>query len=546
MRMTGGEAVVRSLAAHHVDTVFGIPGTHNLAIYEALRQTDGIRHILARHEQGAAFMADGYARASGQVGVCVSTTGPAALNTLASLGTAYSDSSPVLCIASQIPAAGIGLDKGFLHECHDQLGSFAPVTKWRARADTVAAIPEVLREAFAQMQTGRPRPTAVEIPCDTLDASDDVAITVAATAPRLTPDAEQVEEAAQLLRAARRPVIWAGGGVISSDAGTALRQLAERLQAPIFTTVLGKGAVAEDHPLAAGNALLHPAARAFLAECDLMLAVGTRFTEEETDRWGLRLPDSLIHIDIDPEEINRNYPATVGIVADARAALQEFNARLQNLGKQEHREAVEIANMRQEVWRYCQARAPEGVELVQTLRTALPRETIVVSDLTVAAYWCRRLLDIYEPRTYIYPWGFCTLGFGLPAAIGAKVARPDRPVVVLCGDGGFLFNCQELAAAVQSKVPLVVLVFNDSAYGVLRPQQEVRYGGAHAVDLVNPDFMALAGAFGVDGCRVTSIEQLGPTVAKAIEADKTTVIELPGTLPWPIMDPSARMFEAEP
>ena len=546
MRMTGGEAVVRSLAANHVDTVFGIPGTHNLAIYEALRQTDGIRHVLARHEQGAAFMADGYARASGRVGVCVSTTGPAALNTLASLGTAYSDSSPVLCIASQIPAAGIGLDKGFLHECHDQLGSFAPVTKWRARADTVAAIPEVLREAFAQMQTGRPRPTAVEIPCDTLDASDDVAITVAATAPRLTPDAEQVEQAARLLSAARRPVIWAGGGVISSDAGTELRQLAERLQAPIFTTVLGKGAVAEDHPLAAGNALLHPAARAFLAECDLMLAVGTRFTEEETDRWGLRLPDSLIHIDIDPEEIDRNYPATVGIVADARAALQEFNAQLQNLGKQEHREAVEIANMRQEVWRYCQARAPEGVELVQTLRTALPRETIVVSDLTVAAYWCRRLLDIYEPRTYIYPWGFCTLGFGLPAAIGAKVARPDRPVVVLCGDGGFLFNCQELAAAVQSKVPLVVLVFNDSAYGVLRPQQEVRYGGAHAVDLVNPDFMALAGAFGVDGCRVTSIEQLGPTVAKAIEADKTTVIELPGTLPWPIMDPSARMFEAEP
>ncbi len=546
MRMTGGEAVVRSLAANHVDTVFGIPGTHNLAIYEALRQMDGVRHILARHEQGAAFMADGYARASGRVGVCVSTTGPAALNTLASLGTAYSDSSPVLCIASQIPAEGIGLDKGFLHECQDQLGSFAPVTKWRARADTVAAIPDVMREAFAQMQTGRPRPTAVEIPCDVLDASDHVAITVAAAAPRLTPDAEQVEQAAQLLRAARRPVIWAGGGVISSDAGTELRQLAERLQAPIFTTVLGKGAVAEDHPLAAGNALLHPAARAFLAECDLMLAVGTRFTEEETDRWGLRLPDSLIHIDIDPEEIDRNYPATVGIVADARAALQEFNAQLQNLGKQEHREAVEIADMRQEIWRYCQARAPEGVELVQTLRTALPRETIVVSDLTVAAYWCRRLLDIYEPRTHIYPWGFCTLGFGLPAAIGAKVAQPDRPVVVLCGDGGFLFNCQELAAAAQFEVPLVVVVFNDAAYGVLRPQQEVRYGGAHAVDLVNPDFMALAGAFGVDGCRVTSIEQLGPTVAKAIEADKTTVIELPGTLPWPIMDPSVRMFEAEP
>ena len=185
------------------------------------------------------------------------------------------------------------------------------------------------------------------------------------------------------------------------------------------------------------------------------------------------------------------------------------------------------------------------MELVQTLRKALPRETIIVSDLTVAAYWCRRLLDVYAPRTNIYPWGFCTLGFGLPAAIGAKVARPDRPVVVLCGDGGFLFNCQELAAAVQLGVPIVTLVFNDSAYGVLRPQQEVRYGAAHEVDLVNPDFMGLAEAFGVDGCRVESIEQLGPAVSKAIEADKSTLIELPGTLPWPIMEPSARMFEAE-
>ena len=545
MRMTGGEAVVRSLAAHDVDTVFGIPGTHNLGIYDALRAMGGIRHILARHEQGAAFMADGYARASGEVGVCISTTGPAALNTLASLGTAFSDSSPVLCIASQIPAEGIGLDKGYLHECQDQLGSFAPVTKWRARADTVESIPGVMREAFAQMLSGRPRPTAVEIPCDTLDERDEVTIPAPAGVNRPAPDPEQVERAARLLRAARRPVIWAGGGVISSSAGAEVRQLAERLQAPIFTTVLGKGAVADDHPLAAGATILHPAARAFLAESDLMLAVGTRFTEEETDRWGLCLPDSLIHIDIDPEEIDRNYPATVGVVGDARAALQLINAQLQELRRPDNGSAAGIAKMRQEVWRYCQARAPEGVELVQTLRKALPRDTIIVSDLTVAAYWCRRLLYIYEPRTNIYPWGFCTLGFGLPAAIGAKVARPDRPVVVLCGDGGFLFNCQELAVAAQFDVPIVALVFNDSAYGVLKPQQMARYGQAHAVDLVNPDFVALAGAFGVDGCRVTSIEQLGPAVAKAIEADRSALIELPGTLPWPIMEPSARMFEGE-
>ena len=507
MRMTGGEAVVRSLTAHNVSTVFGIPGTHNLAIYEALRQTEDIRHILARHEQGAAFMADGYARASGQIGVCLSTTGPAALNTLASLGTAYSDSSPVLCIASQIPAEGIGLDKGYLHECRDQLASFAPVTKWRARADTVDAIPALIREAFAQMLNGRPRPTALEIPCDTLDDSADLTITVAADAPRPLADEEQVEQAARLLRTARRPVIWAGGGLVSSDAGGELRQLAESLRAPIFTTVLGKGVLPEDHPLAAGNALLHPAARAFLAECDLMLAVGTRFTEEETDRWALRMPDSLIHIDIDPEEIDRNYAATVGIVADARAALQQISARLQDVSKQENRQIGEIAELRQRIWRDCQAHEPEGVELVHTLRSALPRETIVVSDLTVAAYWCRRLLDIYEPRTFLYPWGFCTLGFGLPAAIGAKVAQPHRPVVVLCGDGGFAIA--KTAAAVQFDVPLVV-VFNDAAYGVLRPHRRCATAGMRSTRT-----SWLAGAFA--GCRVDSIEQLGPTVAKAIE-----------------------------
>lgn len=543
MRLTGGEAVVRSLAAHNVDTVFGIPGTHNLAIYDALRETGAIRHILARHEQGAAFMADGFARASGQVGVCICTTGPAALNTLASLGTAYSDSSPVLCIASQIPAEGIGLDKGFLHECKDQLQSFAPVTKWRARADTVDAIPAVMREAFAQMRNGRPRPTAVEIPCDILDACDDLSLPMPVMARQPLPDAEQIEQAARLLKAARRPVIWAGGGAIASHAGTELRRLAEQLQAPVFTTVLGKGAIADDHPLAAGSTILHPAARTFVANSDLMLAVGTRFTEEETDRWALRLPKALIHIDIDPQEIDRNYAATVGIVGDARDALQQINRKLADSRQPARCEAADVAKLRQEILRTCQAHAPEGVELVQTLRAALPRETVVVSDLTVAAYWCRRLLDIYEPRTNIYPWGFCTLGFGLPAAIGAKAARPDAPVVALCGDGGFLFNCQELAAAVQFDIPIVVLVFNDSAYGVLRPQQEQRYGGAHAVDLVNPDFVALAHAFGADGRRVSSIEQLGPAVSKAIDAQRTTLIELPGTLPWPIMEPSARMFE---
>ena len=560
-RMTGGEAVVRSLSAHSVSTVFGIPGAHNLAIYDALVGAADIKHVVARHEQGAAFMADGYARVSGLAGICICTTGPAALNTLASLGTALSDSSPVLCIASQIPAAGIGLNKGYLHECSDQLSCFRPVTKWSDRANTVASIPSVMKEAFQRMLSGRPGPVAVEVPCDVLDASDNVEIPEPTVVTHPKPDLEHLLQAAQLIAKAQRPVIWAGGGVIVSQASDTLLQLAERIQAPVFTTVLGKGAISDEHPLAAGSAILHPVSceylvgksvpsstetletKEFFSGCDVMIAIGTRFTEEETDRWNLRLPNSLIHIDIDSNEINRNYPATVGVVGDARQSLQELNKLLDSMSLQNSSNRVEeVSELRKLILQDCYQLAPTGVELVKRLRANLPRETIIVSDLTLGAYWCRRLLDLYQPRTYVYPWGFCTLGFGVPAAIGAKLAQPSQPVVLLSGDGGFLFNCQELAVAVQFNVPIVILLFNDNAYGVLKPQQEVRYGRTSAVDLVNPDFMILARAFGLDGQRVESIDQLGLAVATAIASNQTTIIEVPLSLPLPVMEPAPRLL----
>lgn len=546
MPITGGEAIVRCLAAQEVNTVFGIPGAHNLSLYDALCDISGIRHIVARHEQGAAFMADGYARASGRVGVCLSTSGPAALNTLTSLATAYSDSAPVLCVASQIPAAGIGLGKGYLHECTDQLGCFRPVTKWCARANTVSEIPGVMHDAFTHMLTGRQRPTAIEVPCDIMESQEDVNFPDVVQTFRPQPTASAIHQAVELLRNASRPVIWAGGGVISSEAGDELEQLAVRMDAPIFTTVLGKGCIAGDHPLSAGAAILHPAAQEYLAGCDTMLAVGTRFTEEEVDRWKLRLPTPLIHIDVDPAEIGRNYPAAVGVVGDAQESLRTMNEHLAqqksfaDVGQSKR--AAEVTALRQAILDDSRQRAPAGVELVETLQSALPRETILVSDLTVAAYWCRRMLDVYEPRTNIYPWGFCTLGFGVPAAVGAKAARPDRPVVVLSGDGGFLFNCQELATAVQFDLPIIVLVFNDGGYGVLRRQQEVLYGRTLGADLVNPDFVALAQAFGVESRLVTSFGQLGSAVSAAVDCGRTSVIEVQMQLPWMTMEPSAALF----
>ena len=544
MQLTGGEAVVRTLEAQGVDTVFGMPGVHNLAVYDALRDS-GIRHIVARHEQGAAFMADGYARATGRVGVCLCTSGPALLNSATPLGTAYCDSSPVLCIASQIPSYAIGKEKGYIHECRDQLGCVRPVTAWSERANAVASIPAVLNEAFARMRNGRPRPVVVEIPCDVLDGRDNAKFpSVDATQPTAADgpatQQDQIERAVRLLRQARRPIIWAGGGVTISGGSDQVRQLAELLGAPVLTTVQGKGSIPEDHPLALGSIPVHPAVVDYLASCDVMLAVGTRFTEEDTLEFSIQVPPTMIHVDIDPEELGRNYAPTLGVVGDARHVLGQMLLHLADDSTRSSDRAEEVATLRQRILRDCRELAPAGVELVETLRLALPRQTVVVSDLAIGAYWCRRLFDVYEPRSFIYPWGFCTLGFGLPAGIGAKAARPDRPVVVLTGDGGFMFNCQELAVSAQFQLPVIVVLFNNRGFGVMKPQQQVRYGRTLAVDLVNPDFALLAQAFGFAARRVSEISELGPAVAAAVESETTCLIEVTADLPLQVMEPAMR------
>lgn len=528
---TGGEAVVESLVAHGVSAVFGIPGTHNLAVYEALAADSGIRHVLARHEQGAGFMADGHARATGDLGVCLSTTGPAALNVLTPLGTAFADSVPVLSIASEIPVAGLGRNRGYLHECRDQLACYAPVTGYSARVTRASSIGPTIAEAVVAMRTGRPRPAAIDIPCDLLDAQQEIARVVPGTVAEVSCDAEAVARAAELLAAARRPLIWAGGGVIRSRASAALVRLAETLDAPVFCTVLGKGALPADHRLAAGEGFLHPAALAIREECDVLLAVGTGLGQLETCNWELPMPPTLIQVDIDAETIGHNYPVTTGIVGDAAAAMDALSDAIPARNPQR---SEAVATMKAEMRRQCRERCPQVADLVEAIRRGLPRETVLVNDLTIAVYWGRYLLDVYEPNTYLYPWNFCTLGYGLPAAIGAAVARSDVPVVAMCGDGGFLFNVQELATAVQQQLPLTVVVFNDSAYGVLKPQQQQRYGRTFETDLHNPDLVALAGAFGADGMRAESHGQLETALGKAIASDRVTVIDVPVSLPWPV------------
>ena len=530
--------MVRSLQTHGVRLVFGIPGTHNLAVYDALADQTEIRHVTTRHEEGAAFMADGYARASQGVGVCLTTTGPAALNTLGALGTAYGDSSAVLAITSQIPSRYIGQQRGFLHECRDQLAPFAPVTSWCHRASSLDDIPQAVRECFFRMGSGRPQPTLIEIPCDILDDEGDFTIPEPVKVQPAPPSKSELCRAAELINGSTRPVIWAGRGVLTAVASAELSSLADALQAPVFVTTLGKGAIPDDHPLSAGYTLPHPAARKYLESCDLMLAVGTRLGAIETDHWSLPMPGELVHLDTDDTAMGRNLPTSVCLAGNIRSALKHLSGECRPAKPRPSRH-TEVSQLRRTIWEECQRRAPLGTELVQTLQQCLPRDTVLVNDLTIAAYWCQMLLGVYAADGYLYPWSFCTLGFGLPAAIGAQLALPERPVVLLTGDGGFLFNSQELAVAVQHKLPLVILLFNDNAYGVLRPQQQDRYGRSFGIGLDNPDFPALARAFGARGERLESLQSLPGAVQGALERSGPSLIEIPITLPWP---PQQRKF----
>ena len=344
-RMTGGEAVVRTLVAEGVEAVFGLPGTHALAMFDALQDAPSIRRITTRHEQGATFMADGYARASGDIGVCLLSTGPAAANSITAMSTAYADSSPVLNISSQMLTADVGDGRGYLHDVSDQLGAFAHVTGWSARAKSVTAVPWLVHEAISKMRTGRPRPAALEVPKDVLDATGEA--TVLPRSPRVvpSPDPRQVAQASDMLLRAQRPVIWAGGG--AAQASEQIARLAESLEAPVLTTATGKGTLPDTHPLALGAiAAQHPAVWEYLSGCDLVLVVGSKLGPNDTAAWKLPLPEALVHIDLDPAVIGRGYPATLAMVSDARQALEALLRNVEAASGERTSRAGEVAGLR--------------------------------------------------------------------------------------------------------------------------------------------------------------------------------------------------------
>ena len=530
--MTGGQALVASLIANGVDTLFALPGVQLDGAFDALyEERDTIRVIHPRHEQAAAYMADGYARTTGKVGACMVVPGPGLLNATAALSTAYACNSPILCVTGQIQSDLIEFGRGLLHEIPNQLGMIRSVTKHAERATTPDEIPGLVDRAFTEIRSGRQRPVEIEIPPDTLFAAADIELLSAADLPeRFAGDPEALERAAGLLSRAHRPLIWSGGGVLGSGAWHELRRLASHLQAPVVMTANGKGALSARDPLAQ-NIL---GGMELLPEADVILAVGTRFVDPATAKWGLGPGRTVIQMDIDADEIGRNYPVTIGIEADARAGLAALADLVERGGDGRVSGTTELEALKQGVAARARAVGPQA-EYALAIREALPDEAIVVSEMTQVGYWTNFAFPVYEPRTYITPGYQGTLGYGFPTALGAKVAHPDRPVVSINGDGGFGFCLNELSTMAGHRIAATAIVFTDDAFGNVKRIQQDQFGGRTiASDLLNPDFLKLAEAFGVSGRRAESPPALRTAVEESVRANEPTLIAVPiGPVPNP-------------
>ena len=520
--MTGGEALARQLQREGVDVIFGLPGDQLMAALDAFVDTPDIRFIVTRHEQGTTYMADGYARASGRPGVAMVVPGVGVYNAASGLATAYACSSPVLLLAGQVNRHGIGKDLGLLHDIHDQLDVVRPITKWAQRVLEPRAIPGGVREAFRQMATGRPRPTEIEIPPEAFAESQSVSLLEPTVVTPVAADRDLVEKGADMLARSRSPILIAGGGAVLGNATEGLRRIAELVQTPVITTREGKGAIDDRHSLSVGTAWVNRRLRPIIDAADVVLAVGTR-----GQGMGLGSGQRLIHLDVDPDQIGRHHPADIALAGDARATLELLEEVLLERGIQREPRTDEAQAHRRSTENQLRAIGPQA-HMVELLRQGVPEDGILVCDTTTVAYMCHMHYPVYVPRTYLLTSYMGTLGFGFPASLGVKVAQPDRPVVTVTGDGGFLFAATELATAVQHDINTVTVVFDDGAYGNSNRDQREKFAGRELGTLLrNPDWVALARAFGADGVKVDDIEDLPAVLTEAIATDNSTVIAVP-------------------
>ncbi|WP_449432691.1 5-guanidino-2-oxopentanoate decarboxylase [Pseudomonas putida] len=524
--LTGGQALVRLLANYGVDTVFGIPGVHTLELYRGLPGS-GIHHVLTRHEQGAGFMADGYARVSGKPGVCFVITGPGVTNAATAIGQAYADSIPLLVISSVNHTASLGKGWGCLHETQDQRAMTAPITAFSAVALSAQDLPELVARAFAVFDSERPRPVHISVPLDVLAApvARDWSGEVVRRPGRGVPASSALEQAAAALAKARRPMIIAGGGAVA--AGAELQALSTHLAAPLFSTVAGKGLMAPDAPLNAGSTLCVQPGWDLIEQADVVVAVGTEMAD--TDFWRERLPlrGELIRIDIDSRKFNDFYPCAVALQGDARATLAALLAQLPGAPRASQAAIDAVATLKAAV---AQSHGPlQAIHqaILARIEAVLPDDAFISTDMTQLAYTGNYAFASRAPRSWLHPTGYGTLGYGLPAGIGAKFAAPQRPGLVLVGDGGFLYTAQELATAVEElDSPLVVLLWNNDALGQIRDDMLGLDIEPIGVLPRNPDFAALGRAFGCTVSEPQSLDDLQAALKAGFAHPGVTLIEL--------------------
>ena len=538
--LTGAEAIVKSLQQNGVDTIFGLPGGQLDHLFDAIYKTEGkIKLIHSRHEQGAAYMAFGYARSTGQLGTYTVVPGPGLLNTTAALCTAYACNTPVLCLTGQIPSGGIGTGRGYLHEIPDQLGLIQKLTKWAARIEHPTQAPDRVREALKQLQTGRPRPVELEMAMDMMGEQSEVSLLPPESHTALAPDSGQIELAAKQLCLAKRPMFVVGGG--AQHASSEVLRLAEMLQAPVTFFRSGKGVIDERHYLSQS----FPAGHRLWTDADVVLAIGTRLKYQQM-YWGLDKNLKILRIDIDPTEMNRISTPEIGIVADARIALEALLTAVEshNIPRPSRRE--ELNYLKTEFQEAFEDKIAPQMGYLRVIREELPEDGFFVDEVTQVGFASWYAFPTYHPRHFISAGYQGTLGYGYATALGVQAAHPDKKVISIAGDGGFMFNVQELATAVQFRLGVVVIIFNDSKFGNVQRQQKEWFGGRIiASNLLNPDFVQLAESFGLAGYRVRSPDELRPVLQRALADSEPALIEVVLTedmpSPWPfILTPRAR------
>jgi len=518
---SGGEAIVSGLVAHGVDTVFGLPGAQIYGLFDAFQQAQ-MKVIGARHEQACGYMAFGYARSTGRVGVFSVVPGPGVLNAGAALLTAFGSNEPVLCLTGQVPKAFLGKGRGHLHEMPDQLATLRTFVKWADRIEYPGHAPVAVSRAFCEMLSGRKGPASLEMPWDVFTERAEVGPAKTFDLfPAPQPDPDRIKSAAALVAASKTPMIFVGSCAI--HARDEVLELAELIDAPVVAFRSGRGIVSNAHELG----LTFAAAYRLWPNTDLMIGIGTRLELPTMTRWPYR-PEGLkcVRIDIDPAEMRR-YPADAAVISDAKAGTSELLAAVRKRGynKTSGRRAA-IREAAAAAFKEIQQVQPQMAYL-NILREVMPSNAILTDELSQVGFASWYGFPIYEPRTFITSGYQGTLGSGFPTALGAKVAHPDRPVVAITGDGGFMFAVQELATAVQFNIAVVVLVFNNNAYGNVRRDQRERFEGrVVAADLVNPDFVRLAESFGVGAARVTSPDGFRPALEKALASGGPCLIDI--------------------